>query len=279
LGSIGAAGATTGAGAAGANGAAAAGGTTMVNGVKVNLAAYVDKHPGGPDYITKMMSMPDATAYFATAPHGSGAKYMAIVNGLAAGGNNLFLSPEEFYKFLHGVFMILGWGVFPFIGIFVARYLKDALGHGWFKIHVAIMVVGVTFFNILGYIFLYLATAHGGGDTGLHGVFGFMAIFLLVCQITSGIVSDKMWTADRDSIPWWDKAHWYMGRIAVIVATMAIYFGMVLIKWSNNYVIAFWVWIALCAGVFIYGEVTIGVVHHMKSDHDEESSSSGKSAH
>ena len=36
--------------------------------------------------------------------------------------------------------MFIAWGIAPFVGIFIARYLKDLLGVWWYRLHVGIMV-------------------------------------------------------------------------------------------------------------------------------------------
>jgi hypothetical protein len=78
--------------------------TTIISGQTVNLADYVNKHPGGAKFIQTMMTMPDATAYLQSAPHGAGPRIMAIINGLAPGGAPA-APPAGMYKFVQAIFM------------------------------------------------------------------------------------------------------------------------------------------------------------------------------
>ena len=46
-------------------------------------------------------------------------------------------------------------------------------------------------------------------------------------QIGLGIASDKLFSPDRPSVPWWDKAHWWVGRIVCFCAAANIVTGIV----------------------------------------------------
>lgn len=61
----------------------------------------------------------------------------------------------------HGVIMLIAWGIAPFVGIFIARYLKH-LGHIWYQLHVFIFVVLTGFGSIVGMllVFLFISSSH-----------------------------------------------------------------------------------------------------------------------
>jgi uncharacterized membrane protein len=60
---------------------------------------------------------------------------------------------------LHGIFMFLAWGVFPLLGIYIARYLKHRLLSWWFRAHILIMVLcGV--FTLIGFLLVYNNETH-----------------------------------------------------------------------------------------------------------------------
>ena len=70
---------------------------------------------------------------------------------------------QETIILTHAALMILAWGLFPWIGIFVARYLKTVLGVWWFRIHVFVMTVCTTVLGMVGsiYMILFKTPAHG----------------------------------------------------------------------------------------------------------------------
>ena len=72
-------------------------------------------------------------------------------------------------NFVHGIIMTVAWGVCPFVGIFVARYLKEKLGVWWYRIHVVFMLGGVGGLTIAGFLIKYL-TAQPPHFQSVHSV-------------------------------------------------------------------------------------------------------------
>ena len=67
------------------------------------------------------------------------------VTGIALSEPYIKSKPDTYnlVLFSHGILFFLAWAVAPFIGIFIARYLKDLLGVWWYKLHLYIMF-GIT---------------------------------------------------------------------------------------------------------------------------------------
>ncbi|KAJ3067705.1 hypothetical protein HDU98_009107 [Podochytrium sp. JEL0797] len=136
------------------------------------------------------------------------------------------------FLFYHGICMFLAWCILPPIGIFIARYLKQRLGHLWYKLHVAIMFGGIASLMALGLLFVELHipedTPRFSGSTP-HGVIGMLIAFgLYPLQVVLGYTANALFNAERTHVPWWDKMHWIMGRLAGVLALINILFGLIL---------------------------------------------------
>lgn len=174
----------------------------------------------------------------------------------------------------HGAFMFLGWGVFPFIGIFTARYLKTVLGHNWFRIHLVCAVGGTLLCTFLGILCVELSLepdevmrfephGHDGGNKAHRPLGAVIVLGVMPLQMVFGYVSNAVWSVNRTSVPWWDKAHWWLGRSAVVLAAVEMYLGLALYKASLVLVVLYWVWIVLNVVVLVFGQMRYGQVHHV----------------
>ncbi|KAJ3110331.1 hypothetical protein HDU96_006715 [Phlyctochytrium bullatum] len=170
-------------------------------------------------------------------------------------------------RLIHGVCMFLAWGVFPYAGIFVARYLKDRMGHAWYLTHLGLMLGGVGVFTLAGLVVIELPVAEGAQRffSTWHGTFGFaLAVVVWPLQVALGFVSNHLWSPERTSIPWWDQMHWWVGRISVLGSIPLMYYGLQLIEASGLAYIGLFVWIGVCIVALVAGQFAIGVVHHVK---------------
>ncbi|KAI9353229.1 hypothetical protein DFJ73DRAFT_828724 [Zopfochytrium polystomum] len=171
---------------------------------------------------------------------------------------------------LHGVMLFLAWAVFPAVGIFTARYLKNQLGHNWYRIHLASLGVGTVAFTILGLLFVELSLPNGTPNRFLsqkdsaHRPIGVaLSLALLPAQVILGYISNGLWKPDRTAIPWWDQLHWWVGRSTVLLAVIELYLGLVLYSTSVVVMVLYWLWIAVVVIVFALGQWRFGVVHHV----------------
>ncbi|KAJ3258967.1 hypothetical protein HK103_003108 [Boothiomyces macroporosus] len=166
--------------------------------------------------------------------------------------NNPFLFPSGSFSYqqivaLHGILMFIAWSVSPFIGIFIARYTKDLLGHNWYRLHVFFMGVGC----------------------------GLFSTFILPTSASSIMfLANARWSPERTFIPWWDTLHWWFGRSLFLLGLVNVYLGLSL--YDDNYVLAtwvtpvYWVVVVLGIGLLVFGQVTIGQVHHLKKQQEEQ---------
>ncbi|KAJ3403603.1 hypothetical protein HDV05_007706 [Chytridiales sp. JEL 0842] len=190
---------------------------------------------------------------------GSGASTSTTTSGYSA-------SDIQKLRTAHGVCMFLAWGIFPYAGIYIARYLKDAWGHAWFKAHMSIFMFGVGGLTLAGLVCIEVGVPSGAQRfvSTTHGILGTtLALGLWPAQVILGVVADKLWKADREGIPWWDQMHWWLGRAMVVFAGVTFYFGLAAFgadgKWyAIVYVLVGMGWVAL-----IVGQVRGGAVHHV----------------
>ena len=69
-------------------------------------------------------------------------------------------------KVLHGVLMMLGWGVLLPAGVLIARYLKWK-GPLWLKLHIGLQISGLAF-GLAGLILALMQFGPFGGSLGGH---------------------------------------------------------------------------------------------------------------
>ncbi|KAJ3312332.1 hypothetical protein HDV04_003225 [Boothiomyces sp. JEL0838] len=190
---------------------------------------------------------------------------------VAGPSSGILVLPDDFsYSTLvtiHAYLLMFAWIVCPFIGIYIARYLKTALGIWWLRLHTLFMLVGVCICSVTGilFIFLYRPGPHFGMDgNNPHKLIGILVTGLLFAQMILGVVSDQLFEVNRTSIPWYDRAHWWLGRLTFLAALVNMYFGFSLFK-SNfgsdmasylpyvGYALAGVGVLAMIAGHFIHG--------------------------
>ncbi|KAI8906909.1 hypothetical protein EDD86DRAFT_192687, partial [Gorgonomyces haynaldii] len=124
--------------------------------------------------------------------------------------------------YLHGILMFLAWGLFPFFGIYAARFSKKS--PVWFKIHIASFTL--TFLaTVAGFllVFLFNTPPH---FKSWHEIIGLIVCIGMVFQIVLGIYIDRTFDAERGTIPIRDKIHWVLGRLLFFAGLVAIITGM-----------------------------------------------------
>jgi hypothetical protein len=175
----------------------------------------------------------------------------------------------------HGILMFIAWAVAPFLGIFIARYLKDLLGVWWYRLHLFVMLGVTGLFTLASFtlMVLYMQGRHLGvvlpeGFAGnSHTRLGLVVTLITVIQVILGFVSNALWTPTRTSVPWWDKVHWWIGRLVFLFGLMNTYTGLYL--YVERYeagpaiLISFWIIVGLGLGGLVYGEWKFGQVNHV----------------
>ncbi|KAJ3090837.1 hypothetical protein HK100_007341, partial [Physocladia obscura] len=180
------------------------------------------------------------------------------------------------YRMVHGIAMFIAWAVLPPAAIFIARYLKDAWGHNWYRSHKWIMLGGVGIFTTAGMFLVELNLADGVQrfTSSNHAIIGtIVALAVYPSQILLGFLSNQLWTASRVAVPWWDKVHWWLGRSVCVLAAVNIHLGLNLYGAGTGLIVVFWIWIVAIFVVFyLMGERKYGgAVHHIAKQASDES--------
>ncbi|RKO86610.1 DWNN domain-containing protein [Blyttiomyces helicus] len=169
--------------------------------------------------------------------------------------------------------MAVGWVVAAPLAIVVARYGKAALGVWWFRIHVVLMVGGATVGTYVGFGMVYTAIEWVGSPHfevtadahGAHVVLGLLVLTLIAPQAILGFVIDRLWTPTRVSIPWWDRLHWWVGRIVVLVTVINIPLGINTYGGAGSWAyIVYGLWLGLVVVSFVSLQGRVGQVHHVE---------------
>ncbi|RKO94549.1 hypothetical protein BDK51DRAFT_43165 [Blyttiomyces helicus] len=195
----------------------------------------------------------------------------------AARGSIISSSGDNYDKLVraHGLLMTGGWLIAAPLGVFIARFGKATFGVWWFRIHVALMIVGAVGGTYAGFGLVYTAVSQNGDPhfstddptQAAHVVIGLIIIILAGPQSVLGFIIDKLWVPTRKAIPWWDRLHWALGRLVVLAAIINIPLGIATYDTLGN-----WAYIAfgVCLGLIFLGgfvlQLTSGQVHHKEPD-------------
>ncbi|KAJ3324075.1 hypothetical protein HDV06_000616 [Boothiomyces sp. JEL0866] len=173
---------------------------------------------------------------------------------------------------VHGVSMFLAWVIAPFVGIFVARYLKAQLGHVWYIVHKIVMGVLVALVTVASVIFiaLFYTPPHFSNGTLLgdtHVKVGLTILVLVVLQVLVGVVSNQLFDKERQTVLWWDRLHWWAGRLLTLLGVFNVYLGTNL-YYSDVGVpllvkLIYAGTLAIAVSAFLYGEIVIGAKIHV----------------
>jgi hypothetical protein len=165
---------------------------------------------------------------------------------------------------IHGILMLFAWSISPFIGIFVARYLKRTLGVWWYRIHVFLMFFVTGGFTLSAFALIYSFSQAPLLYSGTHGKMGLIIIMIMILQIILGFICNALWSKARVTIPWYDKAHWWIGRMVTILGIINVSFGIKL--YTQMYdepeavLYAYWICIVIGVAVLIFGQVRFGQI-------------------
>ena len=127
-------------------------------------------------------------------------------------------------KVLHGVLMVLGWGVLLPGGVLIARYLKWK-GKIWIKLHIGMQILGLAF-GIAGLALALVQFGPLGGSLGGHGLMGLLVSVLGVLQPINGFLrpnKGKIQTPRRRA---WEAVHKGLGWLALALAVPTLVTGM-----------------------------------------------------
>lgn len=124
---------------------------------------------------------------------------------------------------IHGILMFVAWYLLCSSGIFVARFMKARLGIWWFRVHFGLFGLAILL-TVTGFVIIYM-----GESWHFHTLHSYIGLFILIfsfCQGLLGIGIDRLFNPNRESIPWYDKAHWWLGRVLYFLAIVNMFLGL-----------------------------------------------------
>ncbi|XP_066922681.1 uncharacterized protein [Clytia hemisphaerica] len=128
----------------------------------------------------------------------------------------------------HGILMIVSWVIFATIGIFMARYMKQATKdqkingkQAWFPIHQMFMLLCVICF-LIGFILIFVEKAGWVESAGTHGQLGLVVVILGLIQPLMAMVRCAPDSEKRFIFNWFHRTFgmsaWIIGGVCIIFA-------------------------------------------------------------
>lgn len=198
-------------------------------------------------------------------PHGLAADRLATSSvNLASGGvTNVGIPP---IRMAHGSLMFIGWGVFLQFGAFMARYGKKLPKVGgvpaWFFIHRLFQPLGYLI-ALIGFIIAIVFTQQGGGPhfAGVHQALGLTTMILGLVQLA--IVPFRPHPPNKEKgeteptliRKLWEFKHWYVGRAALILTVVTIFYGLNVIGAGVGLIAAYGAFVGVSVLLYIIFEI------------------------
>jgi len=185
---------------------------------------------------------------------------VAIVNFFTGMASNNDTTKSK----IHGLLMLVSWGVLAIIAIFVARFGKQSFGTKWFPLHWGLLSMAILL-TIVAFCLIVAQRQQENlahfNDT--HEEFGLLTVVLCLVQTFFGYLADQLFDTQRKSAPLFpDKVHWWLGRLTGSAALISIVLG--LLKNGANLwgAILFSSFIFVAIILFIIQQYTTGAVSH-----------------
>lgn len=154
-------------------------------------------------------------------------------SGTAAGGG----SGIDKNILVHGALMTLAWILFAFVGLFTARYMRQAweprelLGKkAWFTVHRILMTTTVLF-TIAGIIVIFVHKKAWSSNAGAHPYLGIIVLAFAIAQPTMAAFRPHPGEPRRNIFNW---AHRCVGFTALILGVVTIYLGLDLVDLEDK---------------------------------------------
>ncbi|CAH3148519.1 unnamed protein product, partial [Pocillopora meandrina] len=130
---------------------------------------------------------------------------------------------------VHGALMTLAWILFAFVGLFIARYMRQAweprelLGKkAWFTVHRTLMTTTVLL-TIAGIIVIFVHKKEWSSNAGAHPYLGIIVLAFAIAQPIMAAFRPHPGEPRRNIFNW---AHRCVGFTALILGVVTIYLGL-----------------------------------------------------
>ncbi|KNC53976.1 uncharacterized protein AMSG_09624 [Thecamonas trahens ATCC 50062] len=171
----------------------------------------------------------------------------------------------------HAWLMILAWIFMIPGGILTARYLKDALGVWWFRVHRVTQWLAVLMTFAAFGMAIWFTQEDFKGENKAHKIIGLLIVIVTFFEPILGELANLMWSPDRKGTPIFpDILHWWFGRFLSLFAMINVYLGMKAKEWGAAPYVIVSLAIAGYFIAFIVLQFFVGAVHHNASDDDDD---------
>ena len=143
---------------------------------------------------------------------------------LGAGSVAVEVTAIAVTKVLHGVLMLLGWGVLLPSGVLIARYLKWK-GPLWLKLHIGLQISGLAL-GLAGLALALMQFGPLGGSLRGHGLMGLLVSALGLLQPLNGVLRPKKSAILTPRRRAWEAVHKGLGWLALALAVPTLVTGM-----------------------------------------------------
>lgn len=160
---------------------------------------------------------------------------------------------------LHGVFMVVGWGILLQMGAFIARYFRKH-DPTWFHLHRVCQVLGLLF--TVGGLVCAVESVRFDDFKFAHGALGLFIMIVGLLQPLNAIIRPHKEKGERRTLKRkiWEAFHINIGRVALILAVVEISLGLLQAQSFIGHHIAWHVYV----GVFLLAYIIMEVRLQMK---------------
>lgn len=127
---------------------------------------------------------------------------------------------------LHAIPLYIAWMILVPIAILIVPF--GSKWNKWFPVHITLIGLAVVA-TIIGSVagILHSEGRHLGHP---HRILGVTVLSVLFLQIILGIVISLLYKRERVKPPFFDKVHWWLGRLLVLLAFVTIFVGLLWVK-------------------------------------------------
>ena len=186
---------------------------------------------------------------------------MIVDNGKGGGGSSgLFQLSYATLVIIHGVLMVIGWGLLLPLGAIFARFSKHWENNIWFTIHsrvqpFALVLVIIGFWIALQNFTALETRGSPGGLTYPHAVCGIITMVLGMFQAVNGLlrphISSDDTTEKTSTRKLWEIVHKLAGYSALLLAVPTIILGTRLLVDGDKFLITYIVFLGLLAFLIV----------------------------
>jgi len=157
---------------------------------------------------------------------------------------------------IHGIFMIVGWGLLLPSGILIAKFGKHRKNAWWFKMHIAVQPIGLIV-SVIGWAIALVnfSTLEGGpGISFTHAATGTITMALALLQAVNGIFRPHNPPKEEDKSAIriiWEFVHRGIGWVALLLSVVTIALGTTLLPSKRDQTIFQIIYGILICGIAI----------------------------